>query len=74
MTAVNSFHHQCVREAAPGFRVSAMADDGVVEGLEAVGKPILAVQFHPENLTLRFPVFLRLFEHLAGEAARWAKL
>ncbi|MDY4191560.1 MAG: gamma-glutamyl-gamma-aminobutyrate hydrolase family protein [Oscillospiraceae bacterium] len=73
-TAVNSFHHQCVRETASGFRVSAMADDGVVEGLEAVNKPILAVQFHPENLTLRFPVFLRLFEHLAEEAARWAKL
>ena len=47
--AVNSFHHQAVREAAPGFRVSARAKDGVIEAIESTeGKSILGVQWHPE--------------------------
>lgn len=71
---VNSFHHQCVKDLAPGLQVSASSEDGVIEGLEVPEKPVFAVQFHPENLTLRFPVFLRLFERLAEEAARYAKL
>lgn len=48
---VNSRHHQGVRAAqlADGLRASAMAPDGVVEGLEtADGRFILGVQFHPE--------------------------
>ncbi|MDD2954745.1 MAG: gamma-glutamyl-gamma-aminobutyrate hydrolase family protein [Oscillospiraceae bacterium] len=70
---VNSFHHQCVRQPAPGLRVCAQADDGVVEALELPGKPLLAVQFHPEGMSARFPVFLRLFEHLAQEALRYSQ-
>ena len=33
--AVNSFHHQALKEAAPGFRVSATAPDGVIEAIES---------------------------------------
>lgn len=69
--AVNSYHHQAVRDAADGLRVTARARDGVVEGLEAAdGRPILAVQCHPEKAYERYPVFQRLFEWLVGEAAR----
>ena len=51
--AVNSFHHQAVREAAPGFRVSARAKDGVIEAIESTeGKSILGVQWHPECFIL----------------------
>ncbi len=48
---VNSRHHQGLRQSqlAPGLRMSAVAPDGVVEGLEAVnGRFIVGVQFHPE--------------------------
>jgi putative glutamine amidotransferase len=48
---VNSRHHQGLRAAqlAPGLRVTAVAADGVVEGLEAAdGRFILGIQFHPE--------------------------
>ena len=32
---VNSFHHQAVREPAPGFRVSGRAADGIIEAVES---------------------------------------
>lgn len=49
--AVNSFHHQAVKTAAPGMRVSARSSDGVIEAVESTEfKSILAVQWHPECL------------------------
>lgn len=47
---VNSTHHQAVKDVAPGFRVSALSSDGVVEAIESEDRTILAVQFHPERL------------------------
>lgn len=48
---VNSAHHQGVKQVAPGYVVNAKADDGVIEGIEAVGYPfVLGVQWHPEFL------------------------
>ena len=47
--AVNSFHHQAVKEPAPGFRVTARATDGVIEAIESTEyKSMLGVQWHPE--------------------------
>ncbi len=60
--AVNSFHHQAVKELAPGLIVTARAADGVIEAFEAPGEAFLVgVQFHPETL-LRHSGFLELFE------------
>ena len=48
---VNSAHHQGVKRAAPGYVVNAVAEDGVIEGIEAAGYPfVLGVQWHPEYL------------------------
>lgn len=47
----NSFHHQAVKDAAPGFTVAARADDGTVEAIEPTERTdrfFLAVQWHPE--------------------------
>lgn len=49
-TEVNSQHHQGVREVGAGLRVTARADDGMVEGLESDDGLIVAVQWHPEYL------------------------
>ncbi|MDY0358993.1 MAG: gamma-glutamyl-gamma-aminobutyrate hydrolase family protein [Bacteroidales bacterium] len=47
---VNSYHHQAVKDVAPGFVVSAVARDGVVEAIEMKKNPhVLGVQFHPEG-------------------------
>ncbi len=54
---VNSFHHQGVKDPAPGLTVNAWSPDGLVEGLEAEG--LLAVQWHPEMM------FEAHLEHLA---------
>jgi len=47
--AVNTAHHQAVAKPAPGAVVNAVADDGVVEGIELPAHPFcLGVQWHPE--------------------------
>lgn len=45
---VNSKHHQSVKDVAPGLKVTAKADDGIIEAVE--GSNIVCVQFHPETL------------------------
>ena len=39
--AVNSRHHQAVKDLAPGFVVSATAPDGVIEAIEHPRRPVL---------------------------------
>ena len=64
--ATNSFHHQAVKDLAPGFRISARARDGVVEGIEGTEGPFaLAVQWHPEGMVERHPEMLPIFQALA---------
>lgn len=47
---INSFHHQAVKDVAPGLRVVARADDGLIEAVESYGDGwILGVQWHPER-------------------------
>lgn len=46
--AVNSFHHQSVKEVGQGLKISAKSEDGFIEALE--GENILTVQYHPEML------------------------
>lgn len=66
--SVNSWHHQAVREAAPGLQVTAWADDGLIEAVELPGHPFaLAVQWHPEMMPDR-PESGRLFAGLVEAA------
>jgi putative glutamine amidotransferase len=49
--AVNSAHHQAVREVGPGIVVNARAPDGVIEGIEDPSRPFcIGVEWHPEFL------------------------
>jgi putative glutamine amidotransferase len=49
---VNSFHHQGIRELAPGLVATGWGEDDLVEAVEgAEGQPwMLAVQWHPEEM------------------------
>ena len=59
---VNSRHHQAIKNAAPGFEVSATAPDGIIEAIERPhSRFCLAVQWHPENFW-RTGEFRALFE------------
>lgn len=47
---INSFHHQAIREPAPGLAVTARAEDGVIEAVEDPARAwVLGVQWHPER-------------------------
>ena len=64
----NSTHHQSVKTAADGLRITARSPEGIVEALEHESRPIFATQFHPERLIGilwddRTPDFLPLMEH-----------
>ena len=45
---VNSYHYQSIKDVAPGFSVSAIAEDGTIEAIEKDN--IICVQWHPEVL------------------------
>lgn len=67
--AVNSYHHQSVKTVAPGFTVTALSPDGVIEAIERPGNPfILGVQWHPELLAECNQPALALFQALVREA------
>ena len=69
----NTFHHQAVKDVAPGFVVTGRTSDGVVETMEMKGNPrVFSVQFHPEAPTSRglddfFPIFTYLIGLAAGK-------
>lgn len=69
--AVNSRHHQAVRDLAPGFTVGAMSqEDQVIESIEAPEhRWMLGVQWHPEMLTHLSTRHLALFEALVRESS-----
>ena len=73
--AVNSFHHQAVREVPQGFKVSALSSDGVIEAIESTEfKSIIGVQWHPECFCLNGDeCMMPLFEWLIAEAASFRK-
>jgi len=48
---VNSSHHQAIKSVGDGLRITALAPDGVVEGLEDPRHPFyVGVQWHPEDM------------------------
>lgn len=67
---VNSFHHQAVDQVAPGFRVTAVASDGVIEGIESIKhRFVVGVQWHPELMVSHDPAVQTLFARFTAAAA-----
>lgn len=63
--AVNSFHHQGLKDVAPALRVNATAPDGLVEAVDYPGKRwVLAVQWHPEMMHRHHIEHLKPFQGL----------
>ena len=72
---VNSYHHQAIKEVAPGFRVSATSPDGIVEAMEGMpGHRIFSVQWHPEKMAVRpDEQMMKLFYYFVDEATLFKK-
>ena len=61
--AVNSYHHQAVKELAPSLRPMAVSEDGLTEALYMPGKRFIqAVQWHPEFCFRTDEAARKLFE------------
>lgn len=68
--AVNSTHHQLVRDVGAGVQVVARAADGCVEAIEVQTQPFaIGVQWHPEALVAADAQHQRIYDALI-EAAR----
>jgi len=66
---VNSYHHQAIRELAPGLVATAHAADGVVEAVEVPAATFaLGVQWHPELMFARHAAQLAPFAALVAAA------
>jgi putative glutamine amidotransferase len=47
---VNGKHHQAIKDLAPNLKISAVANDGIVEAVEdPTHKFVIGVQWHPEG-------------------------
>lgn len=75
VVAVNSFHHQAVKEPGPHLRIAGQSPDGVIEAVESNEyKSILGVQWHPECFALNNDnSMMPIFEWLVGEASSFAQ-
>ncbi|MDP4093985.1 MAG: gamma-glutamyl-gamma-aminobutyrate hydrolase family protein [Bacillota bacterium] len=59
---VNSFHHQAVKDTAPGYRVTSRTSDGIIESIEhKTHKFAVGVQWHPELMWKQNHEFLNIF-------------
>lgn len=62
--AVNSYHHQAVKEVGKGLVVSGVAPDGVVEAVEDPNYPyLLGVQWHPEMMAAKEKEQFEIFKN-----------
>jgi len=67
---VNSRHHQAIKDVAPSLRVTATADDQVIEALESKDSDqILGVQWHPENMYKHHIESRQIFQNFVDRAA-----
>ncbi len=69
--SANTYHKQAVKKLGRGLKVTAMSDDGVIEGLEDPSMPLFAaVQWHPERLNDERE-HLAPFKLLVERARQW---
>ncbi|MGH7817439.1 MAG: gamma-glutamyl-gamma-aminobutyrate hydrolase family protein, partial [Candidatus Binatia bacterium] len=68
---VNTTHHQAVKQLGKGLIVDAVADDGVIEGIESTRhRFVIGVQWHPEVLAPRRQGHRRIFSAFVAACKR----
>ena len=75
---VNSYHHQAIDKIAPGFKISAISEDGVAEAMEydsPAGKSfVMAVQWHPEKPTQKPQLSIPLADNFISRIREYSKI
>jgi len=67
----NTFHHQAVKDVAPGFKITAKTKDGVIEAIESINnRYILAVQWHPEHMYYAHDEHFEIFKSFINECKK----
>lgn len=68
----NTHHHQAINKVGEGLEAVAWSEDGVIEAIEAPGRPfVIGVQSHPESMEARaVPAWRRFFQAFVEEAAK----
>jgi putative glutamine amidotransferase len=72
---VNSSHHQSIAELAKPLQITGRAPDGIIEAIElreedrALLPYFVGVQFHPERLVAKYPIFRELFQSFTAACA-----
>ena len=70
---VNSYHHQSVKQVADDFKVTAVAPDGVVEGISSDAHAFAhGVQWHPELTYMNLDFNLAMFRSHVEAAGRFS--
>lgn len=69
--AVNSQHHQSIKDLGRDLKINCRAKDGVIEGVETTQEDrfLLALQFHAEVM-IGDEKFLKIFNHFVDECRR----
>lgn len=74
---VNSYHHQAVKDLAPGLEITATSEEGrIVEAFRHTFLPIWAYQYHPERMqgevrvTAEGPDMGLLFKHFVDKCRK----
>jgi putative glutamine amidotransferase len=68
---VNTTHHQAVKQLGKGLVINAVADDGIIEGIESTRHGFaVGVQWHPEVLAPRRIEQRRIFAAFVAAAKR----
>jgi putative glutamine amidotransferase len=74
---VNSTHHQAVNEISSLFRVTAYAEDGLIEAMELADSSdhpfMIGVQWHPEGMEFSNPLSGPIAERFIDEAKKKAR-
>ena len=73
---VNSIHHQAIDRLGEGLKVSATAEDGIVEAIEGTRRSlIMGVQWHPERMledSTQRRLFTAFLEEVKGRVPKRA--
>lgn len=71
--AVNSFHHQSIKDLGKGLKATAHSYDGIIEAIESMERNfILGLQWHPEAMVPKHEIFTKLFDEFVKQCSKFA--